>query len=148
MAHACNPSYSGGKDQENRGSKPGQANCSQEPILKKTHHKKVLVEWLKVYALSSSPSTAKKEKRNRRRYESPQHSVCHALWELGNGQRLWTNGAFRADEGMSHACQALFQVCAGIKSMVLHVLSNCSSPSPKGTNFRPILQIKIGAHRD
>jgi hypothetical protein len=29
--------------------------------LKKTHHKKGLVEWLKVKALSSNPSTAKKK---------------------------------------------------------------------------------------
>jgi hypothetical protein len=33
------------------------------PYLKKTHHKNVLVEWLKVKALSSNPSTAKKEKK-------------------------------------------------------------------------------------
>jgi hypothetical protein len=31
-------------------------------MLKKTHHKKELAEWLKVQALSSSPSTAKKKK--------------------------------------------------------------------------------------
>jgi hypothetical protein len=30
--------------------------------LEKPHHKKVLVEWLKVKALSSSPSTAKKKR--------------------------------------------------------------------------------------
>jgi hypothetical protein len=34
------------------------------PYLQKTHHKKGLVEWLKVKALSSSPSIAKKEKKN------------------------------------------------------------------------------------
>jgi hypothetical protein len=28
LAHACNPSYSGGRDQEDRGSKPAQANSS------------------------------------------------------------------------------------------------------------------------
>jgi hypothetical protein len=33
------------------------------PILEKTHHKKGLVEWLKVKALSSSTSTAKKKKK-------------------------------------------------------------------------------------
>jgi hypothetical protein len=31
------------------------------PYLKNTLHKKKLVEWLKVKALSSSPSTTKKE---------------------------------------------------------------------------------------
>jgi hypothetical protein len=29
------------------------------PYLENTHHKKELVEWLKVYSMSSSPSTAK-----------------------------------------------------------------------------------------
>jgi hypothetical protein len=44
VAHACNPGYSGGRDQEDRGSKPAQANSSQE----KKNHNKELVEWLKV----------------------------------------------------------------------------------------------------
>jgi hypothetical protein len=60
VAHTCNPSYSGGRDQEDRGSKPAQFNSSRDPILKKTHHQKGLVEWLKVKALSSNPSTKKK----------------------------------------------------------------------------------------
>jgi hypothetical protein len=49
VEHTCNPSYSGGRDQEDR--KPAQANSSQDPISKKKkkiHHKKGLVEWLKV----------------------------------------------------------------------------------------------------
>jgi hypothetical protein len=40
MAYTCNPSYLGGRDQEDCGSKPAQANSSQDLILKKTHHKK------------------------------------------------------------------------------------------------------------
>jgi hypothetical protein len=48
VAQAYNLSYSGGIDQEDRGSKPAQANSSQDPLSKKTHHKKGLVEWLKV----------------------------------------------------------------------------------------------------
>jgi hypothetical protein len=32
------------------------------PYLEKIHHKKGLAEWLKVKALSSSPSTTKKKK--------------------------------------------------------------------------------------
>jgi hypothetical protein len=35
----------------------------ERPYLGNTHHKKGLVEWLKVKALSSSPSTAKKKKK-------------------------------------------------------------------------------------
>jgi hypothetical protein len=30
VAHACNPSYSGSKDQEDSGSKPGQANSGKK----------------------------------------------------------------------------------------------------------------------
>jgi hypothetical protein len=33
MAHTCNPSYSGGRDQEDSGSKPTPANSSRDPIL-------------------------------------------------------------------------------------------------------------------
>jgi hypothetical protein len=32
VAHACNPSYSGGGDQEDRGLKPVPANTLQDPI--------------------------------------------------------------------------------------------------------------------
>jgi hypothetical protein len=39
-AHACNPSYSGGRDQEDCGSKPARANRSVRPYLEKTYHKK------------------------------------------------------------------------------------------------------------
>jgi hypothetical protein len=35
MAHVYNPSYSGGRDQEDGGSKPAQANSSRDPISKK-----------------------------------------------------------------------------------------------------------------
>jgi hypothetical protein len=34
VTHACNPSYSGGRDQEDRCSKPAWANSSQDPTLK------------------------------------------------------------------------------------------------------------------
>jgi hypothetical protein len=56
MAHACNPSYSGGRDQEDRGSKPAWVSSSLDLISKITITKKReggLVEWLKVKALSS-----------------------------------------------------------------------------------------------
>jgi hypothetical protein len=49
VAQACNPSYSGGRDQV---SKPVLGNSSKDPIFKKkkkkTLHKKGRVEWLKV----------------------------------------------------------------------------------------------------
>jgi hypothetical protein len=34
VAHACNPNYSGGRDQEVLGLKPAQANSFRDPILK------------------------------------------------------------------------------------------------------------------
>jgi hypothetical protein len=34
VAHACNPSYLGGRDQEDRGLKPAWANSLRNPILK------------------------------------------------------------------------------------------------------------------
>jgi hypothetical protein len=37
VAHACNPNYSGGRDQEDHGSKPAWANSSQDPIRKILH---------------------------------------------------------------------------------------------------------------
>jgi hypothetical protein len=40
MAHACNPSYLGGRDQEDHNLKPTRANHSQDPILKKPITKK------------------------------------------------------------------------------------------------------------
>jgi hypothetical protein len=63
VAHACNLSYTRGRDHEDHSLKPAQANSSVRPYLDKTHHNKGLVEWLKVKALlSSSPSIAKKKK--------------------------------------------------------------------------------------
>jgi hypothetical protein len=42
------PVISGGRDQEDGGLKPIFANSSRDPILKKTHHKKGIMERLKV----------------------------------------------------------------------------------------------------
>jgi hypothetical protein len=36
VAHICNPSYSGGRDQEDCGSKPGQANNWRDPVSKQS----------------------------------------------------------------------------------------------------------------
>jgi ribosomal protein S21 len=47
--------------------------------LKKIHHKTGLVEWLKVKALSSSPSTTKKKKKER--------SAKYMVWE--ESRRFW-----------------------------------------------------------
>jgi hypothetical protein len=39
VAHTCNPSYSGGRDQEDLSLKPVKANSSERPYLEKTLHK-------------------------------------------------------------------------------------------------------------
>jgi hypothetical protein len=39
VAHACNPSYSGGRDQEGHSSKPAWANSSWAPLLKNPSQK-------------------------------------------------------------------------------------------------------------
>jgi hypothetical protein len=69
VAHAYNPSYSGGRDQEDHGSKPAWANNWQDPISKKPFTKIGLVDWLKAKALSSSSSTAKKKKNRNMLYD-------------------------------------------------------------------------------
>jgi hypothetical protein len=71
LAHAYNPSFSGGRDQEDCDSKPAWVHSLRDPILKKlfthTHaHTQRLAEWLKLYALISNPSTAKKKKKKKR----------------------------------------------------------------------------------
>jgi hypothetical protein len=49
VAHASNPSYSRGRDQEDHSSKIACKNSSQDRILEKPLTKKIgLVEWLKV----------------------------------------------------------------------------------------------------
>jgi hypothetical protein len=48
VAHTCDPSYSGGRDQKDHGSKTALANSSARPYLKKHLIKIGLVEWLKM----------------------------------------------------------------------------------------------------
>jgi hypothetical protein len=40
VAHACNPNYSGDRDQEDHSSKPAPANSSQDPIVKNPSQKR------------------------------------------------------------------------------------------------------------
>jgi hypothetical protein len=56
LAHAYNPTYSGGRDQEDRGLKPAQENSSTRLYLEKPFTKIELMEWLKMKAPSSRPS--------------------------------------------------------------------------------------------
>jgi hypothetical protein len=47
VALACNPSCSGGRDQADRGLKPGGTNNSWDPHLENTQYKTGLEQWLK-----------------------------------------------------------------------------------------------------
>jgi hypothetical protein len=62
VAYACNPSYSGDRDQEDCGLKPAWANSSARPYLEKTHFKNRAGGVAQGDGLSSSPSIAKKKK--------------------------------------------------------------------------------------
>jgi hypothetical protein len=63
MAHTGNPSYLGSRHQEDRGSKPAQANSFRDPISKKPiTKKKGLVEWLKDVGPEFKPQYWKKKK--------------------------------------------------------------------------------------
>jgi hypothetical protein len=76
---ACNPGYSGGRDQEDHSSKSAQANSSQDPISKKPITKNGLVEWFKVLALSSIPSMAKKRKKKKKVHHTSNQVSTYSL---------------------------------------------------------------------
>jgi hypothetical protein len=59
VAHTCNPSYSGSRDQEDLGSKPAWANS--RPVLKNASQKG-LAEWVKVEVLVQTPVLPKNNK--------------------------------------------------------------------------------------
>jgi hypothetical protein len=62
VAHTCNPSDSGGRDQEDRSSKPNRENNLRDPISKTpiTKKKKKAGRVAQSVGLSSTPSTTKK----------------------------------------------------------------------------------------
>jgi hypothetical protein len=79
VAHACNPSYSEGRDQEDHGSRPAQANSLRDPILKNPTQKGAgvlaqVVEYLssKYEHLSSNPCVGSEDLRQMSEYPIPQ----------------------------------------------------------------------------
>jgi hypothetical protein len=64
VAHTCIPSYSGGRDQEDQGTKSAQAHSSSRPYLKKTHHKKKVWRSGSRCRLCVQTSVLEKEKKN------------------------------------------------------------------------------------
>jgi hypothetical protein len=63
VAHACNPSYSGGRDQEDCSLKPAWANSSQDPILKSPVSK----NWTGGVAQGEVPEFKQKQKKKKKK---------------------------------------------------------------------------------
>jgi hypothetical protein len=70
---AYNPSYSGGRDQEDHNLKLAQAKQFSRPYLKKNHHKVVLMEWFKVKVLSLNPQYCKKQNKMKQNKKTINH---------------------------------------------------------------------------
>jgi hypothetical protein len=82
VAHIYNPSYSGGKDQEDHSLKPAWANNSQDSISKNPIKKNWAGGMAQSEGLSSSPQTAKRKKRNKER----KRNACPSSQFLAAGQ--------------------------------------------------------------
>jgi hypothetical protein len=71
VAHACNPSYSGGRHQEDQGLKPAWANNFQGSILKKQTGVGDLAQWKSTCLASARPRVRslapKKKGKNRKK---------------------------------------------------------------------------------
>jgi hypothetical protein len=63
VAHAYNPSYSGGRNQEDRDSKPARANSSRDPISEKPFTKKGVGGVAQGVGSEFKPQYQKKEKK-------------------------------------------------------------------------------------
>jgi hypothetical protein len=66
VAHICNSSYSGGRDQEDLGLKPALANCSWDPILKKVFTKKDWQSGLRYRPWVQTPILQTKKKKKKK----------------------------------------------------------------------------------
>jgi hypothetical protein len=75
----CNPSYSGGRDQEDQGSRPAWTNSSQDPILKKIHHKKRAGRVVQV--VESLPSKRKFKPQFRQKNKNKEGWRCSSVAE-------------------------------------------------------------------
>jgi hypothetical protein len=73
MAHACNPSCSGGRDQEDQGSNLVWANSLQDPILKKPTKKKKKKGWWSGF----KPQYWGKKKKKKERHGYTFHYASH-----------------------------------------------------------------------
>jgi hypothetical protein len=109
VAYTCNPSYSGGRDQEDHSSKPAWTNSSQDPILKIFDTKKgwcmaQVVESLpsKDDTLISSPSTTKKKKKER----ETQLKLPQTMMDLIGKNRVFRCGLICMFKQHSQGCDS------------------------------------------
>jgi hypothetical protein len=82
VAHAHNPIFSGGRYQEDNGSKPAWTNDLGD-LISKIPNPKMLLEWLMAKALCSSSSTTKKKYKNKKNWGTPVHGVYKSSTEWG-----------------------------------------------------------------
>jgi hypothetical protein len=89
LAHTCNPSYSGGRDQEDHSSKPAQVNnlwdSRKYPTQNRAGGVDQVVECLprKCEALSSHPSTTKKQNKTKPKNIKPEDKESfNSAWIL------------------------------------------------------------------
>jgi hypothetical protein len=80
VAHSCNPSYSGGRDQEDRSLKPVQENSSQDPVSKKPTTKKGWLSGSRWRPWVRAPVPEKKKKRKKHQtHKLISHTRCNPL---------------------------------------------------------------------
>jgi hypothetical protein len=86
LVHACNPSYSGGRDQEDHGQKPAQADSSRDPILKNPSQKYRSGGVVQGEGPEFKPQYRKKKKKKKKKLPAELCSgvVPHVLCKLGS----------------------------------------------------------------
>jgi hypothetical protein len=80
LAHTCNLSYSGSRNQEDHSSKPAQANSSPDPVLKKPFTKKSWWSGLRWRPWVQTSVLEKKKKKTLSSYFTCFHSLSSVPW--------------------------------------------------------------------
>jgi hypothetical protein len=79
VAQVCNPSYSGGRDQEDWGLKPAWANSHETLSLKNPSQEKELVEWLRRRPGVQTPVQQQKNPREATKRRTVKERICLAI---------------------------------------------------------------------
>jgi hypothetical protein len=97
VTHTYNPSYSGGRDQEDRGSKPTLDKQFARPCLKKSHYKEGpsgLASAVRMHlprkpeALRLNPKALKKRKKRKKKVNCQVYSLVPESEELMTNSRI------------------------------------------------------------